>query len=301
MAYQLKNEHMVIDIAKPGDYNGSRFDWSGFITGVALLEGNHAFCVPESLVPGQGTGGAGLCNEFGIKEAMGYGETRPGEAFPKLGIGLLTKPDGEKYDFSRKYPIKPFDIEIEQESEQKISFRTRPENCGGYAADMVKTVMIDKNLLIVEYSLHNVGEKPIVTEEYCHNFLGIDGHSIGPDYTLNFPFKPLPWADEEDTMDGLCFGEKGVTWRREPTKPFYFRLPGFEGDKVPWMWELLHTPSGAGVRELSQFNVSSVAVWGDRHVVSPEMFIDMKITPGERKNWARVYEFFSGDYVSAMR
>lgn len=293
MAYQLKNERLVIDIAKPGDYNGSRFDWSGFITGVTLLEGNHAFCVPESLVPGQGTGGAGLCNEFGLQEAIGYAEARPGEAFPKLGIGLLTKADGEKYDFSRKYPIRPFVVDIERESDVKISFRTRPEHCGGYAIDMKKTVMIENNLLTVEYSLHNVGEKTIATQEYCHNFLGIDGHSVGADYTLNFPFKPLPWADEEETMDGLSFGENSVTWVRKPTKSFYFRLPGFEGAEVPYLWELIHTPSGAGVRERSKFAVSGVAVWGEGHVISPEMFYEVKLAPGERKSWARIYEFFT--------
>ncbi|MNF09338.1 hypothetical protein D3C80_2099780 [compost metagenome] len=81
-------------------------------------------------------------------------------------------------------------------------------------------------------------------------------------------------------------------WLRNPEKPFYFQQKGFEGAKYPWLWELIHQPSGVGVRELSRFSVSDVAVWGQGHVLSPEMFIEVKVAPGERKNWSRIYEFF---------
>ncbi len=296
MAYQLKNEQLRIEIAEVGDYRGSRFDWSGFITGVTLLDGDHSFCVPESLVPGQGTGGAGLCNEFGISGALGYEDTSVGESFPKLGVGLLTRVDDREYDFSRSYPVKPFETVIEKEGTRSITFRMAPDDCRGYAVALVKTVSIDHNRLTVEYELLNAGTKTIITGEYCHNFLGIDGHSIGPDYVLKFPFKLSPWADEEETLAGLSFsqGEAGeVRWDNTPFNPFYFRLPGFEGDKYPWMWELLHGSSGAGVREISRFKVAGAAVWGTGHVVSPEMFIEVKLAPGERKTWSRVYEFFA--------
>ncbi|MEK5475364.1 hypothetical protein NYE70_00265 [Paenibacillus sp. FSL R5-0407] len=296
MAYQLKNEQLVIEIAEPGDYRGSRFDWNGFITDVTLLDGNHSYCVPESLVPGQGTGGAGLCNEFGIKEPIGYEDAPVGEPFPKLGVGLLTRPDDREYDFSRAYPVKPFATEIEIEGTRKITFRITPEDCRGYAVAVTKSVSIDNNRLTVEYLLHNTGTKPILTEEYCHNFFGIDGYPIGPDYVLKFPFELFPWADEEETLAGLIFskGNAGeVRWDHTPKDPFYFRLPGFDGNKYPWIWELLHNPSGAGVREISRFHVSAAAVWGIGHVVSPEMFIEVKLAPGEQKTWSRVYEFFA--------
>ncbi|MNC44942.1 hypothetical protein D3C75_938710 [compost metagenome] len=83
-----------------------------------------------------------------------------------------------------------------------------------------------------------------------------------------------------------------VGWHRNPDKPFYFRQEGFEGAKHPWLWEIIHLPSGVGVRELSSFSVYDVAVWGQGHVISPEMFIEVKLAPGEIKNWSRVYEFF---------
>ncbi|MFD1908517.1 hypothetical protein ACFSQ7_37740 [Paenibacillus rhizoplanae] len=85
----LSNGVLTVEIAEVGAYGGTRFDWTGFITGVTLEQGGHTFCVPESLVPGQGTGGIGLCNEFGISRAIGYEDAAAGEWFPKFGIGLL--------------------------------------------------------------------------------------------------------------------------------------------------------------------------------------------------------------------
>lgn len=81
MGFQLRNEHLIVDIAAVGDYKGTRFDWSGFITGITMREGNHSFCVPESLKSGEGTGGSGLCNEFSLKEAIGYEDAPVGDSF----------------------------------------------------------------------------------------------------------------------------------------------------------------------------------------------------------------------------
>lgn len=293
MGYQLKNDQLVVDIAEVGQYRGARFEWAGFITGVTLLNGNHSFCVPESLTLGQGTGGAGLCNEFGLQVALGYDETLPGEEFPKLGIGLLTRLDEEPYDFSRKYPVNPFEVEVKSEGTHKVTYSIQPKDCRGYAASLIKSISIDANRLTVEHRLHNTGTKSIATEEYCHNFLGIDTYSVGPDYVLKFPFELAPWADEEGTMDGLVFDKQEVSWSQKPNKPFYFRLPGFDGNRYDWMWELQHSPSGTGVREISKFQVSSAAVWGAGHVISPEMFIDVRVEPGETKSWSRIYEFFT--------
>lgn len=293
MAYQLKNEHLSVEIAEPGAYRGSRFDWTGFITGITLLDGNHTFCVPESLIPGQGTGGAGLCNEFGIENALGYDDIGPGEPFPKLGVGLLTRLDDRKYEFFRDYPIHPFKVSVVRENEASLTFHSLPADCNGIAASLSKRLSVTGNRLEVEYLLRNTGTKEWSTEEYCHNFLGIDGHFIGTDYVLRFPFELSPTADEAKTLAGLSFNRGEVRFADRPTAPFYFRLPGFDGGQYPWIWELLHEPSGTGVRELSQFPVSKAAVWGEGHVVSPEIFIKIELAPGEEKRWTRIYEFFA--------
>src|SRR5512135_3483133 len=96
-AIQLHSDRLEVEISQPGAaYSGTRFDWSGFVTQVTL-DGKHTYCIPESLVPGEGSGGIGLCNEFGIDSPVGFDETKPGDLFPKIGIGLLTRLDKPDY------------------------------------------------------------------------------------------------------------------------------------------------------------------------------------------------------------
>ena len=37
--------------------------------------------------------------------ALDYQETKPGENFVKIGVGVLTKPDDQPYAFARLYPV----------------------------------------------------------------------------------------------------------------------------------------------------------------------------------------------------
>ncbi|WP_044477663.1 hypothetical protein [Paenibacillus antibioticophila] len=293
MAYQLTNGILTVDIAEPGEgYRETRFEWNGLITGITLLDGGHSFCTSENLTEGQG-GGMGLCHEFGIKEAIGYQDTKPGEQFPKLGVGLLTRTDEGPYFFYKDYPVQPFKVEIEQKSPEEITFRTLPEECEGYAALLEKRISIDGQSLSIEYSLHNTGQKKLSTEEYCHNFLNINGCSIGPDYRLEFPVTLQPEVDEAETSEELMFDAGRVIWEKVPEHEFYFRTGGYDGTRKPYLWELFHLPSGAGVREVSRLEVSYAAVWGRSYVVSPEIFYRIEAEPGQCIKWTRTYEFFS--------
>jgi hypothetical protein len=159
---ELKSDRLSIEIAYPGTvYSGSRFDWNGFITGI-VLDGKHSFCMPESLTPGQGSGGFGLCNEFGIDTPIGYDDAKPGEKFPKLGTGLLTRPDESDYFFFNKYEVTPFAIKIENDNNTAL-FEVDPLDCNGYAVKMTKKISVDDNKLSVDYHLENVGSKPVIT------------------------------------------------------------------------------------------------------------------------------------------
>lgn len=43
MGCRLSNGILTVDIADIGEYKGTRFDWTGFITQVTLEEGNIRF------------------------------------------------------------------------------------------------------------------------------------------------------------------------------------------------------------------------------------------------------------------
>jgi hypothetical protein len=288
----LRSSRLTVEIAAPGSvYAGTRFDWTGFVTQVTL-DRQHTFCMPESLTPGQGSGGIGLCGEFGIDKAIGYHDVSPGEGFPKLGIGLLKRPDGERYDFFRPHEIvQTFPIQVAA-TETQARFVVDPIDCRGYAVRLTKTLSVDGNWLKVSYRLDNVGSNHISTNEYCHNFMGIDQQPIGPDYRLRFPYQvELQLPPHMPPQPILSVSGNDLTLNGTPQRPFYCRPLGFSQTEEP-QWELFHLPSGVGLREYDDFAPMRVAVWGTAHVISAEIFVDIALQPGETQTWMRRYMFF---------
>ncbi len=287
----LNSDRLSVEIARPGAlYAGTRFDWSGFITQVTL-DGRHTFCVPEDYRPGQGTGGIGLCNEFGIDMPVGFEGTQPGDLFPKLGIGLLTRLD--KPDYSFWYPHKvaqPFPIEVEA-STSSVTFTVQPLECRGYAARLVKTISVSGNRLAIQYRLENTGSQPITTNEYVHNFVGIDRQPIGPAYGFAFlqevAYEPGMMHNVEVLAPDGC----DLTFRRDLEAPFYVRLANLAASRQP-QWVLVHRPSGVTISETVDFAPSRLALWGTAHVISAEVFHDIHLQPGQTDAWRREYEFY---------
>lgn len=285
----LQNDHLKVEIARPGTiYSGSRFDWSAFITQVTLDE-RHSFCVAESLIGGEGTGGIGLCNEFGLYRPIGYDEAQPGEKFPKLGIGLLTRADANPYDFAAPYEIEPFPWRVE-EREDCIVFEVEPLDCRGYAARERKTVSLHENRLSVAYELKNVGHRVLETHEYCHNFVSIDGHAPGLDYTLQLADGlSLPNAELPSLLS-----RNGQQWRWKANVEEDFLCTAMGPFSVSGAaWQLRHEPSGVTMRETVSLPIARFGLWCAPHVVSCEAFIDIDLQPGDRQTWTRDYEFMA--------
>ncbi len=284
----IKSGRLEVEIARPGTaYSGTRFDWTAFITQVTL-DGRHTFCVPESYEPGQGTGGAGLCNEFGIDMPIGYDDAAIGELFPKIGVGLLKKHSDTPYSFYGRYDLLPFAVEITAGDDHAI-FRQEPVECRGYAFRLEKRVSVRENRVKIDYSLENTGHKEIHTSEYIHNFLGINGQPVGKNYCLSFPGE----IQVDCTAGKIVAGNDFITWDARPGEDFYCRIYGNSGEKA-FKWQLLHIPDGVGVREAGSYPTAKIAVWGGSHVVSPEMFVAVDLKPAERMEWTREYEFFAG-------
>jgi hypothetical protein len=291
MGYILENDVLEIEVANIDAYRGSRFDRTGFITQVRLKDGNHTFCTAERLQPGLGSGGVGICSEFGIFTPIGYDTACVGEPFPKLGVGMLIKPDLTPYDFSSPYPVIPYDVQVETGCEV-LQFHTEMEECQGFAASLTKRISIDGARLIIVYLLSNTGNKSIRTEEYTHNFMRIDGHDYGPDYKLTFSF-PIEIENIEPvyTPQVLRVSSNDVRINAVPQQDVYFN-PTIPSGGNELYWELVHEPSSVGVRETCTFPIDKLAVWGAAHVVSPEVFAVIDLKPGESQTWQRTFDFF---------
>ncbi len=285
--FLLQTSRLKVQISKPGAfYAGSRFDHNGFITDVTL-DGKHTFCAPESLTKGQGSGGCGLCGEFGIESAVGYEDAGEGEGFIKIGVGQLIKPDSKPYDFFYPYEVIPAGASVTATA-QSVRFGVAAAPCNGYAYEYEKTVSVDDNTLRISYALTNKGDKLISTTEYCHNFLAIDGRPIDRGYELT-----LSGCTELNRRNGEAVFENGVvTWPEGERKTSFYCLPDFRTDAA-YTWQLIHTQAGAGVRESVDFSPCKVALWGCLHVVSPEVFVRVDLVPGRTQTWTRTYEFFN--------
>jgi hypothetical protein len=291
-SHYLSNEFLEIEIAEVGAYSGSRFDWTGFITQVQLKNGGHTFCVMEKEVPLSSVEGTGICNEFGITEAVGYDESKVGEQFPKLGVGLLTKQEDAPYFFKKAYPIKPYPIDTVYNQPHSIEYIVHPEDCRGYATKLTKKISLHDASLHIDYTLQNVGIQDIRTNEYTHNFIGINQLPMGPDYILKFSFPiEIELMKQNHTPDILRIIGNEIHWNRIPEQEFYCKFKGVPNNEEAY-WELIHKKSGIGMREISHFPISVIAIWGTKHVVSPEFFIDIHLKPGEVQTWRRTYDFF---------
>jgi hypothetical protein len=288
----IKSDRLAVEISKPGDaYKGSRFDWTGFVTQVTL-DDRHTFCVPESYEPGEGTGGMGICNEFGIEEPVGYEDAKAGEQFPKPGVGLLAKKADEPYSFWKPYDIAPFSVSTSIEKDRVI-FVSKPMECRGYAFQLSKTLSVTESRLIIDYCIENTGSEPIKTTEYCHNFICINEHSISPMYSLRFPYEIRLDVVSKETPKGFFSVQGGeLHFAAVPERDVYCKIGGYDTREMH-VWELVHMPTGVGVRETDYFEVSRLAVWGKNHVISPEVFIDIDLQPGAVKQWTREFDFFA--------
>lgn len=286
----IGNERLKVGILKPGEfYKKERFDWTGFISDI-ILDDQHKFCVSHYDEAGDLVLGRGICNEFGMVIPIGMEDILIGEKYPKMGIGLVPKvEEADKNKISLKdIELFPKTVEVEADS---VTFTTGAIDCRGYAAQLTKRISIKDNHLTIDYRLENVGSKSIETEEYCHNFVLINDHKVGPEYRLEMPFDIEADIKPVGMTSVMSLSQGSLTWKEVPSSVYFFRSVLESKDKGYW-WKMTHQPTGVGMKEYGDFNPHMFAVWGKSHVVSPEVFVKIQVAPGETQSWKRQYEFF---------
>lgn len=168
-------------------------------------------------------------------------EAKDGEYFPKIGIGLLRK-DKEGYAMYRRYDpeeVQLFPITFEC-SENTIVFEIQPLPCMGYAFRQTRKIELVDNALWMHDQIFNVGEKSFSTEEYCHNFMTINGLALGPTYHFSLP-------DLTDrgfsTIAGTIKGEgRGLSYTGYNHAPASFDISGDDIRSAgTFQWSLYNT------------------------------------------------------------
>lgn len=291
---QLISSRLRVEISEPGECPNDtvRFDRAGYVSEV-VLDGAHHFCAsePHNLIH-PSSGGRGLCCEYTADYSK---EAEEGEYYPKLGVGLIRKRG--PYCFFGKYEVHPFETDC-MWNHDKAVFVTHPECCLGYAMRTTKTISIKDDTLTMETEAENCGEKEIDTEEYCHNFISIDGMAVTPDYRLDFPVNDS-WqtGDLENQYPTPCnfFADKGgVSLKRAEPLVSLSSVPldGMNGAS-PFQWTLRHAGSGFAVEITDKIKVNGITLWAADHIISAEIFHNIRLRPGEKYGWSRTWRFIN--------
>jgi hypothetical protein len=290
----IENNILRLTIEEPGRiYKNSRFDWTGNISQI-LFENKFTFCSAETAGEFDfAMQGRGLFNEFGIVQPIGYEDCAPGETFPKIGVGLLTRPGHEPYSFLKAYQIDPFHVHIEKGGDW-IQYTVLPRDCRGYAIKLIKKIALSGNSFFIDYVLENTGTRKIVTDEYCHNFIAVNGSDIDKDYTLRVPCEILGTSSMIEALNPentVVLNTSSLSFKAAPRNDFFFS-PLTEFHARQGEWEITHDRLGVGMKESTGFVPSLMNLWGRRHVISPELFIHIDLDPGKTMTWRRNYTFY---------
>ena len=313
MSHILRSKRLEIRIREPGEiYRASRFDWSTNVDSI-ILDGKHQFASTEILDSAKArVRGGGLHSEFGIRGALGYESAKIGERFGKIGVGFIRREDSDPYDFYRLYedieptPNKVREINHDDGEELEISGATALHQKFGWK--LVRRYRVASHSLTVKTELTNTGTEPILTSEYCHNFLKLGEKNVGPDYALSFDFPLSEQFEDVNDKSRVLEALPGKTPRfikepaNDPGSQFWVGslLPAAPSltEKMPiaelpqrTQWTLRDSETGLSASERLDGPCLRVDMWGRRYVCSVELFARIDLRPGERQTWSRHYVF----------
>jgi hypothetical protein len=278
--------------AESGYYRATRFDWSGVIASLEWNGHNYFGKWFERYDPEGHDAITGPVEEFLSNGAgLGYDEAKPGDAFVRIGVGAVRKPDEPRYrQFSTYEIVDPGEWTIHKGSDW-VEFRHELRDRGGYAYVYRKKVRLLRNTLVLEHHLKNTGRKTIATSVYEHNFFMLDNQPTGPDVVVRFPFKPRATADLNGLAE-LQGADLVYLQELQPRQTVQTDLEGFGATARDYDIRVENRKTGAGVRQTGDRPMSKLHLWSIRTTVCPEAFIDLRIEPGKESSWRISYEFY---------
>lgn len=297
--------------AENGYYRSTRFEWAGVISSLTahghtyfgqwFTKSDPAAYNVEYDDAGHGYAAAptsasmGPVNEFtGVNRVpLGYAEAPVGATFIKIGVGVLRKPDEERYSSHNKYEIVDPGSWTVRNGKDRVVF-THEVSHGDYGYIYRKTVRLaeDKPEMVLEHELQNTGRLPIETSVYNHNFFVIDGQPSGPDFEVTFPFELRAGRPMSDmaTVEGNQIKYLRVLKDDDVVSS---PIEGFGDSASDYDFRVENRKTGAGVRVRGDQPLSRIFFWSVGTVFSPETFNHMRVEPGDSSNWNLTYEFYT--------
>lgn len=287
----IKAEIYLPDPAN-GYYRGTRFDWSGNMPALVWNGHNYFGKWFDKYSPEIHDVIMGPVEEF---TALDYPETRPGENFVKIGVGVLTKPDDQPYTFSRLYPVVDGGKWSVKKHADRVEFTHILKDIV-YSYEYHKTVQLtkDKPELVLIHTLKNTGKRTIETSVYDHNFFVFDNQPIGPDFSIKFPFKLSGTGQGIGELAEIK--ESGIVFLRQVKNGetvFCSELKGFGSGSDDYDIRIENKKTKAGVRIRCDKPFLKLNYWNCATTLCPEPYIKIKAEPGHEVSWTIRYEFYT--------
>jgi hypothetical protein len=303
----LVRARLILPDVENGYYRGFRFDWSGSIT--SLEAGGHTY-FGQWFARKDPTRQDSIFGPVEVFAPLNYTESKPGETFVKIGVGVLRHLDDRPYSAGAAY---------EFVDNGKWSVRTGPDFVeflheladpkSGYAYSYTKTVRLTpgKPQMTIEHNLKNTGAKAIATNVYNHGFFMLDSQPTGPDFTVKFPFdikgnrdmnglaevkgKEIDFLKElQDTVaDSSAPAGRG----RGGPEAASTLVEGFSADPKDFNIAIENHKTGAGVRLTGDQPLWRINFWSIRNTVCPEAYVEVKADPGKETSWRLTYDFYT--------
>jgi len=294
---ELKNGSLSAVVAVPdpvkGFYNGARFDHSGFLYRVQA--GDLRLFGPWKT--GFQRGGldavTGPAGEFGMQSPLGYEEAKPGEAFVKIGVGHLKRPDDSVYSFTKKYEIVDPGIWTFTQGDSFFEAAHELAPLRSWAYRYSKRITLsDPQTITITYSLKNTGEKPLSTDYYTHNFFVFNDELIGPGDRIDILAdlagpklaEPARISPRNIAFDGPI----------TPGKGYYHEMPLPPKLKNPVFARIANQASGASVILSTDASPFKLVFYAHDKALCAEPFVKIDLAPGEEMTWTDTYQIALG-------
>ena len=161
---------------------------------------------------------------------------------------------------------------------------------------LLETLAVSKIAVMDDYTarddvtyvvtLRNTGDKPFEMEEYGHNFISLGDEAVDENYKLEVP----ALKDTAGLTNGVLYPVPGG-FELEGEPSFSFYVKSSDTVKGEPAWRMTHKTLGWNCCEYTSFDPCRVAIWGDYYVLSCEVFLPIKLAPGEEMTWSRTWEF----------
>jgi hypothetical protein len=278
--------------AEKGYYRGTRFDWAGNIPSLKVNGHEYFGQWFDKYDPEIHDAIMGPVEEF---TALDYLETKPGDSFVKIGVGVLKKPDDKAYTFARLYPIvNPGKWTVKKKADQVEFTHELTDKVYAYVYHKTVRLVPGKPEMELVHTLKNTGKKTIETPVYDHNFFVIDDQKVGPDYTVKFPWDLKGEGNGFGTLADVD-GKKIIFLRefKQGETVFCGGFEGFGSSASDYDIRIENKKAGAGVRITCDRPLLKQVFWSCWTTPCPEPYIMIKAEPGEEFSWTIRYEFYN--------